>query len=708
MVCVYWLTAELPGGTIVAASATGGATSTATSTATEAKPFLITPMSSLEHGIPLADAAPPRVSGSQNRSEGRRFSWDIALTWLLGFAAIVYLGLEGGGYDPLVHDQVGILAWWVLLGTVLVGALPRRRPRPTALAALAVFAGFLAWTALSLGWTESSERTFAEVARLAGYLGFFALAVFARHQGSGRRMVAAVAAGIGVVALLALLSRLHPSWFGSEIHQTAAFLPGSAERLSYPIDYWNGLACLIAIGLPLFLQMASDARSALVRGLAAAALPALMLTIYFTLSRGGIGAAAVALLAFFAFTSDRLPKLAIAAIAGAGGTILVGVAASDHALVHGLVDESARSQGNAVLLLTIVVCAVVGIVVALLTQAARGVERPAWTVPSRGFSLTALLAAIAVLVVAGLALGAPGRASDAWNEFREGDAPVGGANRLGSVAGESRYALWSSAVREMRSSPLHGTGAGTYEFWWNRDGTDNETVVDAHSMYLQVLGELGVVGFLIVLAFVALVLVAGAVASSLAAPWRRPALAAALAGCVAFFVQASVDWVWQIPVLPVAMLLLAATLVASDFRDYDERPEGAPLPAAARIGVAVLGLAMMAAIAIPLASTSLVRQSQAEAREGDFPAALSDARSAQNVEPFAASPRLQQALVLEEAGALAAASAPARAATERESTNWRTWVVLSRIEARRGRAVPAVAAYRKAKSLDPRSPLFRR
>jgi hypothetical protein len=632
----------------------------------------------------------------------------MALTWLLGFVAIVYLGLEGGGYDPLVYNQIGILAWWVLLGTVLVGALPRRRPRPSALLTLGLLGAFLAWTALSLNWTESSERTFAEVARVAGYLGFLALAVLARHQGSARRMVAAVGAGIGVVTLVALLSRLHPSWFGDEIHQTAAFLPGSAERLSYPVDYWNGLACLIAIGLPLFIQMASDARTVLVRCLAAAALPAMMLTIYFTLSRGGIGAAAIAVLAFFAFTSDRLPKLLIGGIAGAGGAILIAVAASDRALVHGAVGDTARSQGNDVLLLTILVCLVVGAIVAVLALATRDVERPAWTVPSRGFSLAALAAAVVVVVVAGLALGAPGRASDAWSEFKASDTPVGGANRLGSVAGESRYALWSSAVREMRSDPLQGTGGGTYEYWWNRDGTDDETVVDAHSMYLQVLGELGIVGFLVVLAFVAVVLLAGAVVAVRAAPWRRPALAAALAGCIAFFVQASVDWVWQIPVLPVAMLLLAGTLVASDYRDYDDAPEGAPLPLLGRAAVAVAALAALAVIAIPLASTSLVRQSQDEAREGDVAAALSDARSAQNVEPFAATPRLQEALVLEEAGALGPAAAAARAATARESTNWRTWVVLSRIEARRARAIPALLAYRKARSLNPRSPLFRR
>ena len=62
------------------------------------------------------------------------------------------------------------------------------------------------------------------------------------------------------------------------------------ERLSYPLNYWNALAALIAVGLPLMLQVATGARSIAVRALAAAAMPAMVLAAFFTLSRGGIAA----------------------------------------------------------------------------------------------------------------------------------------------------------------------------------------------------------------------------------------------------------------------------------------------------------------------------------------------------------------------------------------------------------------------------------
>ena len=80
----------------------------------------------------------------------RRIEWSAVWTWVLGFGLVAYLGLEGGGYDPLVHDQVGIAVWWVLLATVLVGALPRGRPGPLAWSAVGLLAALCAWTAFSL------------------------------------------------------------------------------------------------------------------------------------------------------------------------------------------------------------------------------------------------------------------------------------------------------------------------------------------------------------------------------------------------------------------------------------------------------------------------------------------------------------------------------------------------------------------------------
>ncbi|HSR93712.1 MAG TPA: O-antigen ligase family protein [Solirubrobacterales bacterium] len=644
----------------------------------------------------------PTMRSGAAQEDARRLDWGAVATWALGFGLVVYLGLEGGGYDPLVHDRVGIALWWFLLAGVAVGALPRRRPPALACIALALLVAFLVWTALSLSWTESVERTSADVARIAGYLGAFALAVFGAGSENARRMVAAVAAGIAVIAVIALLSRLHPAWFPAS-HETVRFLASGRERLSYPLNYWNGLAGLIAIGAPLLLQVATGARTIAVRAIAAASLPALALAAFFTLSRGGIAAIFVALAVFLAFAPDRLPKLLTALIAGAGGLVLIAAASHRDSLQHGLLNGTAHQQGNEMLVLTLVVCLVVGLVQAGLSAALLAERRPSWTVVSRHRSRVALAMAALVVVITAVALGAPGRVADGWAEFKRGEGPGKGTERFGSVAGESRYQFWSAAVDENASKPLTGTGSGTFEFWWTRNGSVAESVRDTHSLYLQTLGELGIVGLLVLVAFLAAVLIGGG-RNMLRAGRRRPQLAAALAGCVAFSVTSIFDWMWQIPVLAVAFLLLAAVLVSDDERPADG--ERAGLRLSLRAAVALVALLAIAAIAIPLASTSLVRKSEADARAGDLPAALSAARSAQNAQPDAASPRLQEALVLESQGELSGAAAAARAATERESTNWRNWLVLSRIEAELGDASAAVRDYRKARLLNPFSELF--
>ena len=642
---------------------------------------------------------------------GRRYleflggiNWDATFAWGLGFGLIVLLGLDGGGYDALVYSQVGIAVWWILLLSVLVRALPRSRLSKVALLALGLFAAFAVWTALSLIWTESAERTTADLARVLTYLGIFSLALFLRVSREARRLIAAVAAAIVLLAVLGLLSRLHPAWFPSA-NQTGRLLVDSRERLSYPLNYWNGLAALIAIGMPLVLHVASSAKTTLVRSLSAAALPAMSLAIFFTLSRGGVAAAAVSLALFFALTGDRLPRLMTLIAAAGGSAVLIALTASRNPLQEGLTNSIARHQGDEILLICLAICACVGLIQAGITVALRGERRPRWTSPSRNASLAVLGACAVALVAIAAAADAPRHVSSAIDEFKGGGNAGAGTARLNSFAGESRYALWKSAVAENATARFTGTGSGTFEFWWDRDAGGEESVHDAHSLYLQTLGELGVIGLLLLGGFLLVILGTGIRAAVRAGPDRRPQLAAAIAACVGFCFSAAIDWTWQIPVLPTTLLLLGSILVAGGSTvGVVERLRLLPLRIALAVGAAVA----IVAIAVPFASTDLVRQSEAEARSGDLGAALADAHSAQNAQADAATPRLQQALVLELRGELEAAAEAAQGATERESTNWRIWLVLSRIEAERGRAVPSLRAYRKAKSLKPLSPLFDR
>ena len=91
--------------------------------------------------------------------------------------------------------------------------------------------------------------------------------------------------------------------------------------------------------------------------------------------------------------------------------------------------------------------------------------------------------------------------------------------------------------------------------------------------------------------------------------------------------------------------------------------------------------------ALPLAGYSqAITESQEDVARGDLQAALAKADDATGIEPYAASPYLVKALVLERLGRLEPAATAARQATKKEATNWRTWLVLR--ESRPRRATP--------------------
>src|SRR5207302_4580684 len=96
-----------------------------------------------------------------------------------------------------------------------------------------------------------------------------------------------------------------------------------------------------------------------------------------------------------------------------------------------------------------------------------------------------------------------------------------------------------------------------------------------------------------------------------------------------------------------------------------------------------------------------VRQSQAAASAGDASVALVDARTAARLEPGAASAEIQQALVLEFQRDYTAALIAARNATRDEPQNWSAWLIRSRLEAETGHVKPSIAAYERARSLNP-------
>jgi hypothetical protein len=326
------------------------------------------------------------------------------------FALVLYLALESGGYGTVTRSELGVIVWWLVLLGAAVGALPYARLGRGSWLAFGLLAAFAGWTALAHLWTESSGQTTIEVARVLTYLGVLALAISSRRPGAVGRIAAGVGAAISVVAVLALLSRLQPSWFPE--NTTAEFLPIAAERLSFPLGYWNGLAALLAMGIPLVLAAAAYARHALAPTLAAAALPAITLAAFYTLSRGGAVEVAVGLVVLFLLAPRRLTLVPSLAIAAGGSGLLILFATRRDDLEEGLLSEPAGAQGDEMLILALVVCAAAG----LLQLAVRRVLpedglNPGRTLKRAGAAIAAT-AVVGGLVVA-VAAGAPGELADA-------------------------------------------------------------------------------------------------------------------------------------------------------------------------------------------------------------------------------------------------------------------------------------------------------
>ncbi len=117
--------------------------------------------------------------------------------------------------------------------------------------------------------------------------------------------------------------------------------------------------------------------------------------------------------------------------------------------------------------------------------------------------------------------------------------------------------------------PLLGTGAGSFEARFVREGSIALPARDAHNLYLETLAELGPVGLALLLATLAVPLTA----IPQAAPVQRVGPAAA-AAFVAYLLQAGLDWDLGDPRRNGAGIFCAAVLLAEIVGRTEDLLEG--------------------------------------------------------------------------------------------------------------------------------------
>lgn len=647
---------------------------------------------------PVRDLGPERfeVAGDADPSAGAGKPWPSVAAFALGALPVSLLATENGGYGAIVRGDVGVLAWFAVFVGAAAGVLPRRAIPRHALVAAGLLIAYGAWTAIGIPGSESAERAVAELGRIATLSGILVLALTLQTRSGAMPALAGMAASIVGVAVVALAYRVQPAWFSAS---TELILPGARGRLSFPLGYWNGLAALMALGLPLVLAVACSARHAVARASAAAALPVLVVVVGLTLSRGGFLLLAMAAVLSVALGPRRLGAAVLAVSGGALGGILIAAAYSRGDLVDGARTTLASHQGATLIpLILLAIAAAAGVRVALdRTEASltRLVARPPQAAYAAGAAVLLVLA-----IGAGAAFDVPGSLRDRWSQFRTPDIPLSQKDRpsrLASGSGTGRYQFWQAAIKAGNRAPLTGIGAGAYELWWARTAPVYVFARDAHSLYLESYAELGVPGLLLVVAFFVTVLWSGGRRALRGPPGVRTTAAATTAGVAVFAVAAGIDWAWELTILPAAALVLAALALGPGTR-LTRRPATAR---AAWAAIAVIGLA---AVALPLLEAAALRQSRARAAAGDLAGALASAATASDLEPDAAGPKVQRALLLEQSSDLVGAAAASAQATKAEPTNWRIWVIRARIAAQRGRAPEALDFYRVARSLAGSTP----
>ena len=616
--------------------------------------------------------------------------------------AIVVASFSNGSYGG-VATGLGTAAVWTV---VVCLALSRRPAGPFSrsfVAAIASLAAIALLSALSLGWSADAGSGFTDVVRSSGYLGVFVLVGLLARPGMGRSALAGLAAGLTAVCLVALGSRLLA--LGPGDADLVSTFSSSAGRLSYPTGYWNALGAMAAMAVPVLVWLATEVRRRPLLGIVLAAFVPVLLVAYMTSSRGALIAAALGSGVVIAATPERGRALASAlvGIVAALPAIIVAAAAA------GIVD----SPGTAVGRPELEVCGAMIIGFAIAVGAGPPVLERLGGVRFRGVRMRHVVVASVALLAVLLALVGPGRiAGDFAAKSGRQAAPTGGTGVRLSVSGSGRAQFWGSALDAFASAPVKGIGTGSFPTYWNQHGGLETPVQNAHSEPLELLAEVGPLGFLAFFTFFGVA--AGTGIRRARGPDGAPA-GACLGVLATGLVGLLIDWTWDVPSVMVPLLAAAALICSraldpfggaterpdqSGNRFFARRPIRVPAPVLALVAIAFAVPAVAAGLALA-ASTNRLQSSDDELARGQLDAAAADARSAATIVPWSSTPWLKLATIEFAAGNARAARAVVGRAIDLSPDDFRLWVLAAQIELSLGNNEVVGAYTKRAFTLAP-------
>jgi hypothetical protein len=471
----------------------------------------------------------------------RPFSNALAGALLLGGPTV--LAFFSGGFFAQPRLVAAVLAWLLVVLAALLSPqpLPRNLPGRLALAGLLLLA---AWSALSLTWAPLRDPAMQDVQRVALYCGYLiAAAAWLRAPGVRAAVEPGLALGAAIVIGYGMSGRFLPGLIHLD-HSKLAF-----GRLEQPLTYWNAMGLLAAIGAVLCARLAGSAeRPPALRAPAAAAGPLFGGAMFLTLSRGAFAAGAAGLLLLLALGRERGQPRAGALVAG--GVALGAVLA---AALPGLQESGAgasRSSGAVLLAATVLLGLAAAFVQLRLARAVSDAEqRTPESLRHWRAACGAALLVVAVLAVVGAT--GPQKGAEEFNSHPQS------AKRLRSLQSD-RYRYWQVALQSFAAHPLKGVGTSGFRAEWaRREGLKNNAR-DAHSIYFETAGELGLVG-LAALGLFLFGLLAAALRALAAAPLAALGPAAVM---LTWAFHAGLDWDWEMPAVTLPALACAGLVIA--------------------------------------------------------------------------------------------------------------------------------------------------
>ena len=352
------------------------------------------------------------------------------------------------------------------------------------------------------------------------------LSVSRRLDAASREMLLSGALAVGVAVAMT-------GWLGVALHQRPWGLPSQGLwRAASTLTYANATAALLVpLALVALARLTAAPRSAYL----ALAATCLLTGAGATLSRAGAAAFAAGLLVLcWALGARATARAAAGPMAGAGVALL------------GLVPSWAVTAPGRPLIAAIAAAAGLGLSVLI-----QRVPLPALILPAAGAGMVAALimiyrapevhGAVHALTHARFTLASPDRSGEA-----------------------------AAALHMIERHPVAGVGPGHGILRWIGPGGGLRVDRFDHDGYLQVLTDLGVIGAVLAVAFLA------AVGQLL---WRarpdlprRAAWAGAAAAATAFALHTAFDFTWQVPAIPLTVGAIAGLGIPSVIHGWHALP----------------------------------------------------------------------------------------------------------------------------------------